>query len=217
MGSVRLAPDTGLLARPHEVPLTHTRSPLMTRAFVAVSLATLMVLGSFAPAFANAGTATASASNPSPTIRTSIATSAAGTSSTSSTSTANTSTASTSTAVAAVGHQAQTAVQTALGQVGTPYVWGGNTTSGFDCSGLTSYAWQQAGVTIPRTSAAQSNGLDSVTRSQLQPGDLVFFHSPVSHVAMYVGDGQVVEAPFSGSHVRVADLAGRNPVGYGRP
>jgi peptidoglycan DL-endopeptidase CwlO len=109
------------------------------------------------------------------------------------------------------------AVEAALDQVGTPYRWGGNTPSGFDCSGLTSWAYGEAGVTIPRTSRAQLSQLTRVSRSNLQPGDLVFYNSPVSHVAMYVGDGEIVEAPRRGLDVRVRKLADRSPVGYARP
>jgi cell wall-associated NlpC family hydrolase len=88
----------------------------------------------------------------------------------------------------------------------------------FDCSGLTSYAWAAAGVTIPRTSAAQYQGLRKVSRSELQPGDLVFYHSPISHVAMYVGNDTIVEAARSGIPVRTASLSSRSSmVGYARP
>lgn len=121
------------------------------------------------------------------------------------------------TSATATTTKAEAAVDAALDQVGTPYVWGGNTPNGFDCSGLTSWAYAEAGVTIPRTSRAQYSELTRVSRSNLEPGDLVFFYSPVSHVAMYIGDGKIVESPSSGKHVRVADLEHRSPVGYGRP
>lgn len=114
---------------------------------------------------------------------------------------------------------ADVAVQTALAQLGKPYQWGGNGPNSFDCSGLTSFAWRAAGVSIPRTSGAQFSGTKRVTRDQLQPGDLVFYHSPISHVAMYIGNGQVVEAPNSGNNVRIRNdgLTRRGIVGYGRP
>ncbi|MCC5949208.1 MAG: C40 family peptidase [Nitriliruptoraceae bacterium] len=112
---------------------------------------------------------------------------------------------------------ASVAVETALAQVGKPYVWGGTGPNGFDCSGLTSYAWAAAGVTIPRTSGAQFSGLRRVSRSELQPGDLVFYNSPISHVAMYVGGDTIVEASRRGVPVRTATLSNRNPVGYARP
>lgn len=123
----------------------------------------------------------------------------------------------TSTASATTTTRAEAAVDAAVGQVGTPYRWGGNSPSGFDCSGLTSWAYGEAGVTIPRASRAQHSELTSVKRSELRAGDLVFFYSPVGHVAMYIGDGKIVESPSSGKHVRVAELEHRSPIGYGRP
>jgi cell wall-associated NlpC family hydrolase len=111
------------------------------------------------------------------------------------------------------------AVEVAMAQVGKPYSWGGNGPNSFDCSGLTSFAWAQAGVDLPRTSRDQYAGTTRISRSDLRPGDLVFYHSPVSHVAMYIGDGRVVEAPNSGNNVRVRNdgLTRSGIVGYGRP
>jgi peptidoglycan DL-endopeptidase CwlO len=110
-------------------------------------------------------------------------------------------------------------VQTAVAQLGKPYQWGGSGPNSFDCSGLTSFAWRAAGVTIPRTSGTQYSGTKRITREQLQPGDLIFYHSPISHVAMYIGNGQVVEAPNSGNNVRIRNdgTTRRGIVGYGRP
>jgi cell wall-associated NlpC family hydrolase len=102
---------------------------------------------------------------------------------------------------------AKVAVWTALAQRGDPYVWGGSGPSSFDCSGLTSYSWARAGITIPRTSSAQSTYGRAVSSSELRAGDLVFFYSPVSHVAMYIGNGYIVHAPTSGDVVRVTKLA----------
>ncbi|WP_448610626.1 C40 family peptidase [Geodermatophilus sp. URMC 60] len=85
-------------------------------------------------------------------------------------------------------------LEAALAQVGTPYVWGGSTPDGFDCSGLTSYAYAAAGVSLPHSSRAQSRMGAAVSRSQLMPGDLVFFGSPVYHVGIYVGNGKMVHA-----------------------
>jgi cell wall-associated NlpC family hydrolase len=85
------------------------------------------------------------------------------------------------------------------------YVYGAAGPDAFDCSGLTSWAWAQAGVSIPHSSAAQS-GYPSVPLDQLQPGDLVTYYSPVSHVAMYIGNGQVVHAPHPGSSVEIVPL-----------
>ena len=114
---------------------------------------------------------------------------------------------------------AQVAVDTAVAQLGKPYQWGGNGPNSFDCSGLTTFAWRAAGVTLPRTSRAQFSGTKRISRSELQPGDLVFYHSPISHVAMYIGGGRVVEAPNSGNNVRIRDdgLTRRGVVGFGRP
>jgi peptidoglycan DL-endopeptidase CwlO len=114
---------------------------------------------------------------------------------------------------------ADVAVRTALAQLGKPYQWGGSGPNSFDCSGLTSYAWRAAGVTLPRTSGAQYAGTRRISRAELQPGDLVFYHSPISHVAMYIGNGQVVEAPNSGNNVRIRSdgLTRRGIVGFGRP
>ncbi|MEX2550182.1 MAG: NlpC/P60 family protein, partial [Nitriliruptoraceae bacterium] len=112
---------------------------------------------------------------------------------------------------------AQVAVDTALAQVGKPYRWGGTGPNAFDCSGLTSYAWRAAGVTIPRTSRAQFSGLTRISRGDLQPGDLVFYNSPISHVAVYTGGDTIVEASRAGVPVRTARLSTRSPVGYARP
>ncbi len=110
---------------------------------------------------------------------------------------------------------AAAAVAAALSKVGSPYVYGAAGPNAFDCSGLTSWAWAQAGVSIPRTSGGQA-GLPSVPLSQLQPGDLVTYYSPVSHVAMYIGNGQVVHASTESRPVYVTTVngAGPNPTGH---
>lgn len=102
------------------------------------------------------------------------------------------------------------AVAAALSKVGSPYVYGAAGPNAFDCSGLTSWAWAQAGVSIPRTSSAQGN-LPSVPLDQLQPGDLVTYYSPVSHVAMYIGGGQVVHASTETKPVYVTSINGAGP------
>lgn len=114
---------------------------------------------------------------------------------------------------------AQVAVDTALDQVGKPYRWGGGGPDSFDCSGLTSFAWRAAGVSLPHSSRAQFSATTRISRGDLQPGDLVFFGSPIHHVAMYIGGGDVVEASRSGVPVRVSSRAlGRSDIaGYGRP
>jgi len=102
---------------------------------------------------------------------------------------------------------AQTAVNTALAQQGDPYVWGGAGPDGFDCSGLMQYAYASAGIYLPHSSSMQSTIGTPVAYSDLQPGDLVFFYSPVSHVAMYIGNGQIVQASTYGQPVQVTELA----------
>ena len=108
--------------------------------------------------------------------------------------------------VVAPSGAAQKAVDTALAQVGDPYVWGAGGPDAFDCSGLTQYAYSAAGVSLPHSSSSQSQMGTPVSRDQLQPGDLVFFYSPVSHVGMYIGNGQMVHASTSGQPVKVASL-----------
>lgn len=108
--------------------------------------------------------------------------------------------------IAAPTQAAQIAVDTAYAQLGDPYVWGGDGPDSFDCSGLTMYSYAAAGIYLPHSSNMQSNIGAYVSRSALQPGDLVFYYSPVSHVAIYVGNGQVIHAPNSGSVVQIADV-----------
>jgi cell wall-associated NlpC family hydrolase len=112
--------------------------------------------------------------------------------------------------VGAPNAAAQIAVEAALSKVGSRYVFGAAGPDQFDCSGLTSWAWKQAGVSIPRTSGGQ-HGLKSVPMDQLQPGDLVTYYSPVHHVAMYIGNGQIVHASTSSKPVYVTS------VNYGGP
>jgi len=112
---------------------------------------------------------------------------------------------------------ASTAVEAALAQRGTPYEWGAEGPDSFDCSGLTQWAWGNAGVSIPRTSRTQYQGLPSVARSDIRPGDLLFFGDPIHHVGMYIGDGQMVEAPYSGQPVRINDIQRPDYVGAVRP
>jgi cell wall-associated NlpC family hydrolase len=101
---------------------------------------------------------------------------------------------------------AQTAVGYALAQVGDPYVYGAAGPDAFDCSGLTMAAWAAAGVSIPHSASMQASAGTPVSISALQPGDLVFYYSPISHVGMYVGNGEVVHAPYPGSSVEVVPL-----------
>jgi len=101
---------------------------------------------------------------------------------------------------------AQTAVNAALSKLGSAYVWGATGPSTFDCSGLMQWAYKQAGINLPRTSSAQAGFGTPVSRDQLQPGDLVAYYSPVSHIGMYIGDGKMVHAPTSGDVVKISPL-----------
>lgn len=102
----------------------------------------------------------------------------------------------------------QIALDFALAQLGDAYLWGGTGPDAWDCSGLTQAAWAQAGVSLPRSSGAQIGVGTRVSWDQLQPGDLVFFYSPISHVGIYAGNGQMVHAVRPGVPVEVVDLGG---------
>ena len=117
--------------------------------------------------------------------------------------------------VAASGGAAK-AVAYAKAQVGKPYSYGGTGPGSFDCSGLTMMAWAQAGVSLPHSSSAQYSATRRVSAGELQPGDLIFYYSPISHVAIYVGGGMQVAATHTGDYVRLQPL-GSSIVGYGRP
>jgi peptidoglycan DL-endopeptidase CwlO len=94
---------------------------------------------------------------------------------------------------------AQIAIAAARSQIGVPYAWGSsNPGVSFDCSGLTMYAWGQAGVSLPHSSEMQAAVTPDVSRDQLQPGDLVFFYTPISHVGLYIGNGQMIDASHTG-------------------
>jgi cell wall-associated NlpC family hydrolase len=121
-------------------------------------------------------------------------------------------TASSSSTAAAPSAAAQTAVDTARAQVGKPYEYGAAGPDSFDCSGLTQYAYRSAGIELPHSSRSQSEMGTPVARADLQPGDLVFFYEPVSHVGIYVGDGQMVDAGSEETGVaqRSVDMEGYN-------
>lgn len=117
----------------------------------------------------------------------------------------------------APSQRAASAVTYAYAQLGKPYGWGSAGPDAFDCSGLTQAAWGAAGVALPRTSQAQAGAGTSVTRSELAPGDLVFYYSGFSHVGMYVGNGQIIHASRSGTPVRMAPVDSMPLVAAVRP
>ncbi|MDR1775802.1 MAG: C40 family peptidase [Actinomycetes bacterium] len=101
--------------------------------------------------------------------------------------------------------------------LGAPYRWGAAGPNSFDCSGFTMFVFKQVGVSLPHSSRAQINSGQRVSRSDLQPGDLVFFGSPIHHVGLYVGGGQMIHAPHSGDVVRYAPAFRSDFVGACRP
>lgn len=103
-----------------------------------------------------------------------------------------------------------TPVETALAYHGIPYVWAGATPSGFDCSGLMLYVFEQHGVTLPHYSGSQFELGEKVDLSAIQPNDVVFFGNPVHHVGMYCGGGYFIEAPYTGSFVRITPMSSRH-------
>ena len=105
----------------------------------------------------------------------------------------------------------------AVKQIGKPYEWGAEGPTAFDCSGLTSQAWGHAGQEIPRTSQEQWARLPRVPMKELRPGDLVVYFPEATHVAMYLGDGMVVQAPRPGAKVKVSPIAANPLLGAVRP
>ncbi len=110
-----------------------------------------------------------------------------------------------------------TALAFAKKQLGKPYSFGAAGPGAYDCSGLTSAAWAAAGVSISRTSQTQYNDGKAVSRDDLQPGDLVFFYSGISHVALYVGNGTIIHAPHAGASVEYSKLSYMPYMGARRP
>jgi peptidoglycan DL-endopeptidase CwlO len=119
--------------------------------------------------------------------------------------------------VPAASGRAAAAVEYALAQVGDAYVWGAEGPDAFDCSGLTLMAWRQAGVSLPHSSSMQMSSGTPVSQSQLQPGDLVFYYSPVSHVGIYVGGGKIVHAANPSTGVEIAPVFSMPYSGAVRP
>ncbi|MER6849178.1 NlpC/P60 family protein [Streptomyces flaveolus] len=109
------------------------------------------------------------------------------------------------------------AVRFAVEQLGKPYQWGAEGPASYDCSGLTSVAWQRAGTPIPRTSQEQWARLEHVPLEDLRPGDLVVYFPEATHVALYLGDGMVVQAPRPGAEVKVSPIAANPVLGAVRP
>jgi cell wall-associated NlpC family hydrolase len=113
--------------------------------------------------------------------------------------------------------RAAAAIQYAMAQVGKAYVYGAAGPNAFDCSGLTMMAYAQAGVGLPHSSSAQFSSGPRIAESDLMPGDLVFYYSPISHVGMYIGNGMIVHAANPGEGVRVSPLHSMPYVGAVRP
>lgn len=115
------------------------------------------------------------------------------------------------------------AIEFAKAQIGKPYLWGGAGPDRFDCSGLTMRAWQAGGVSLPHWSVAQYAAGRKIPLSQLRPGDLVFFSTDLTeyraivHVGLYIGDGRMIEAPYTGANVRVASIQRASLFGAARP
>jgi peptidoglycan DL-endopeptidase CwlO len=109
------------------------------------------------------------------------------------------------------------AVAAAMSQLGVPYHYAAASPGvGFDCSGLSSWAWGRAGVSLPHSSRAQASMLTNISVADLQPGDLIFSHNPVSHVGIYVGNGMMIHAPHTGTVVQLSPIS-RHITSIGRP
>jgi cell wall-associated NlpC family hydrolase len=117
-----------------------------------------------------------------------------------------------------VSGRADVAVNAALSQRGVPYRYAASSPGeAFDCSGLTHYAWAQAGVYLPRNSRAQAAAVPNIPPGSAQPGDLIFYYSPISHVGIYLGGGSLVHAPNTGSYVKVSSVNWDKVTAVGRP
>ena len=108
--------------------------------------------------------------------------------------------------IAAPSAAIATIIRTALAQVGKPYAWGATGPNSFDCSGFTMFSYASAGISLPHTSVGQSQLGRTIDRAHLQPGDLIFFYSPISHVGLYIGNGMMVHARTYGSPVAVVPV-----------
>ncbi|MFI8894419.1 C40 family peptidase [Streptomyces paradoxus] len=119
--------------------------------------------------------------------------------------------------VRAPSAEGRRALRYAVRQLGKPYEWGAEGPRTYDCSGLTSRAWAEAGVPIPRTSQEQWKRLERIPLDELRPGDLVVYFEKATHVALYLGDGRVVQAPRPGAKVKVSPIAANPVLGAVRP
>jgi cell wall-associated NlpC family hydrolase len=117
--------------------------------------------------------------------------------------------------VPSVSGSAGVAVRYAFNAIGKPYVYGADGPGSYDCSGLTSAAWSAAGKSLPHNAAAQYSATARISKSQLRPGDLVFYRS-LGHVGMYVGDGMIIDASRAGQPVKHRSMNIMTPYGYGR-
>ncbi|MEH0822276.1 MULTISPECIES: C40 family peptidase [unclassified Micromonospora] len=115
----------------------------------------------------------------------------------------------------AVSGSAGVAVRYAYGAIGKPYVWGADGPGGYDCSGLTSAAWRAAGKSLPHNTRMQWSVVTHIGRGDLRPGDLVFYRG-LGHMALYVGGGQIIDAPSAGRNVLKRDMDIMPIQGYGR-
>jgi cell wall-associated NlpC family hydrolase len=113
--------------------------------------------------------------------------------------------------------RASVAVQAAYAQLGKPYQWGAAGPNSFDCSGLTMWAWGKAGVSLPHSAAAQYNSGQHISQGNVQPGDLVFFGSPIHHDGIYIGGGNMISAPHTGDVVKIQAAFRSDYVGATRP
>jgi peptidoglycan DL-endopeptidase CwlO len=133
---------------------------------------------------------------------------------TSSSSTGSSSSSSSSSANGSATYSSNAVIAYASNFLGVPYVWGGTTPAGFDCSGFVQYVFAHFGISLPRVASAQQMVGTYVSREDLQPGDLVFFGEPAHHVGIYVGNGCMINAPHTGDVVRIAPL--NSDFSYGR-
>ncbi|MDI5971373.1 NlpC/P60 family protein [Streptomyces sp. SL13] len=121
------------------------------------------------------------------------------------------------TSSASYATKAARAIAFAKAQLGKPYVWGATGPNSYDCSGLVQAAWAAAGVTLPRTTWDQVDVGTRVAISDLEPGDLVFYYSDISHVAMYIGDGEMIQAPHTGAVIDIQPVTEMPIYGATRP